>query len=77
MRQVASGKSMEVSPTYRSHGVGANAKKRGEEWRTHFGQENCIHERAMLEMGQNPHALDLTSGTMNVGFSQVFSICLG
>lgn len=54
----------------------SKCKKSGEEWRTHFGQENCIHERAMLEMGQNPHPLDLASGTMNIGFSQVFSICL-
>ena len=72
MRHVASGRSIEVSPTC-DHRSDVLAKVgRG----AYLGQENSVHFGAMLEPFQNAHALGLASPAVDVKFTELLRVRL-
>lgn len=76
MRHVASGKSIEVSPTYTNIKHMSADERANSQSLTHLGQENCVNLRAVLEPRQNPHALHLPRTTVNVQLPKALRVRL-
>lgn len=72
MRQVASGKSIDVSPTL--HLIQLMRDERGNYH--HLWQEYCINLWTVLKMLQDPHSFNLARAAMNVQFAQFLGVCL-
>lgn len=54
----------------------AHIRHRGPKINTHFGQEDGVDLRTVLEVLQDPHALHLASAAVDVQLSELLGICL-
>lgn len=72
MRQVASGKSIDVSPTY--HEIELRSNRESDQ--IHLGKKNCVDLWVVLKLVENPHPLDLTCSAMDERLAKAFCICL-
>lgn len=76
MRHVASGKSIDVSPTCKVEEFSINPGG-CVQYLAYFGQENGIGQWVVLEVLQNANSFDLTSVTTDERFSKLARVGLG
>lgn len=76
MRHVASGKSIDVSPTYKAEVFRTNPNGRIQ-YVAYLGQEDGVGQRIVLEVLQNANSFDLASVATDERLSKLACISLG